>query len=124
MAKFAHANVLQNGPAYIKANANKMMLVSAYTVGDSLATCNSNKLAEVTMASGDYTFSASGSDQVLTTATKTGTATATAASPNLHFVFHDGTNVLWVTDETTDQPITSGNPVDFPALPYTAKQPT
>ena len=45
---------------------------------------------------------------------------------DLHFCFVDTTNskVLWVTDETTDQTITSGNPVTFPSLVYTANQPT
>jgi hypothetical protein len=31
--------------------------------------------------------------------------------------------VLWVTEETSGQTITSGNPVNFPSLVYTAKQP-
>ncbi len=43
---------------------------------------------------------------------------------DLHLSFDDGSaNVLWVTDETTNQVITSGNPVDFPVLVYTAVQP-
>jgi hypothetical protein len=32
--------------------------------------------------------------------------------------------VLWVTDETSDQAITSGNTVNFPQLTYTSNQPT
>lgn len=44
---------------------------------------------------------------------------------DLHISFDDGVaNVLWVTDETTNQPITFGNPIDFPAVVYTAIQPT
>lgn len=35
MAKWVHADVLDNGIAYIKANCNKMALVSSYTLGDS-----------------------------------------------------------------------------------------
>jgi hypothetical protein len=43
---------------------------------------------------------------------------------DLHISFDDGAaNVLWVTDETTNQPITFGNPIDFPAVVYTAVQP-
>ena len=35
MAKWVHADALDNGIAYIKANCNKMALVSAYSAGDS-----------------------------------------------------------------------------------------
>jgi hypothetical protein len=127
MAKWAHADVLDNGPAHIKANATKQLLISAYAFGDSYATVTANKLAEVTMASADYTLASAGNDRALTTASgKSANATASASgTPNLHIAFTDGSSkVLWVTDETTDQAITSGNPVDFPQLTYTGKQPT
>jgi hypothetical protein len=46
-------------------------------------------------------------------------------SDDLHFAFTDGSaNVLWVTDETSNQAITSGNTVNFPQLTYTCNQPT
>ena len=32
--------------------------------------------------------------------------------------------VLWVTNETSGQSITIGNPVSFPSLVYTVNQPT
>jgi hypothetical protein len=45
-------------------------------------------------------------------------------SDNLHFAFTDGVSkVLYVTDEASNQPITTGNSVDFPALVYTSGQP-
>lgn len=127
MAKWVNANVLDSGTNYIKSNATKMLLISAYTAGDSYATVVANKLnAGVTMASGDYTLGSSGSNRTLTTASgKTDTATASSATPNLHIAFTDGAaNVIWVTDETSDQAITSGNTINFPALVYTANQPT
>ncbi|MBP9803314.1 MAG: hypothetical protein KBE22_00215 [Candidatus Accumulibacter sp.] len=127
MAKWVRSGVLDNGLNDIKTNATKMYLLSAYTAGDSYATVIGNALnAGVTMASGDYTLASSGSNRTLTTASgKTGTATASAASPNLHIAFTDGSAaVIWVTDETSDQAITSGNTVNFPALVYTSNQPT
>lgn len=125
MPKFAHADVLDGGLNAIKSGAIRMLLISAYTAGDSYATVTGNKLAEATMASGDFTLSSSGNNRVLTTATKTATATATAATPNLHIAFTDNVSkVLWVTDEISDQPVTSGNPVNFPAVTYTSNQPT
>jgi hypothetical protein len=62
----------------------------------------------------------------LTTAAKSGTATAgSGAAPDLHIAFTDNASrVLWVTDETSDQVITSGNMVAFPPLTYTSTQPS
>lgn len=127
MAKWVRSGVLDNGLTDIKTVATKMLLISAYTAGDSYATVFANKLnAGVTMAPADFVLAASGSNRTLTTATgKSDVATVTAAAPNLHIAFTDGSaNVIWVTDETSDQPITSGNTINFPALVYTSNQPT
>lgn len=127
MAKFAHNDVLDQGPNLIKTAATKMMLISAYTAGDSYATVTAAKLAEVTMASGDYTLSSSGSNRLLTSGSGKSAAASAGASgtPDLHIAFTDGSSrVLWVTDETTNQAVTAGNIINFPALVYTANQPT
>ena len=125
MAQWAHADVLDNGINYIKTNCNKMALVSAYTNGDSYATVNGNILAEVTMTSADFTLGTSGSDRTLTTASgkQDTSANATGAASHIAFVDTVASKVLWVTEETSGQTITSGNTVTFPSLVYTAKQP-
>lgn len=127
MAKWVRSGVLDNGLNDIKNTATKMLLIKAYTLADSYATVVSNIVAEVTMVSGDYTLGSSGSNRTLTTASgKSATASANSgATPDLHFAFTDGTaNVIWVTDETSDQVVTSGNTVNFPQLVYTSNQPT
>lgn len=128
MAKWVRSGVLDSGLNDIKTNATKMLLLSAYTAGDTYATVIANKLnAGVTMVSGDFTLAAAGNNRTLTTAAgKTDPATVSAGgTPNLHIAFTDGvSNVIWVTDETTDQAITSGNPINFPSLTYTNNQPT
>ena len=127
MAKWVRSGVLDNGLNDIKNNATRMLLISAYTAGDSYATVFANRLAEATMVNGDFVLSSSSSNRVLTTAAgKSATASATAGgSPDLHIEFTDGTaNVIWVTDETSNQPITSGNTVNLPQLTYTSNQPT
>lgn len=127
MAKWVRSGVLDNGLNDIKTNATHMLLIKAYTLADSYATVVGNIVADVTMVSGDYTLANSGSNRTLTTASgKSATASAgSGASPNLHFAFTDGTaNVIWVTDETSDQVVTSGNTVNFPQLVYTSNQPT
>jgi hypothetical protein len=127
MTKYAHPDVLDNGPNYIKTNCNKMALISAYTFGNSYSTVNAAILAEVTMTSGDFTNGSSGNDRTLTTASgKTdASANASGGSASNHLAFVDTVNskVLWVTEETSGQAVTAGNPVNFPSLVYTSKQP-
>lgn len=125
MAKYAHPDVLDQGPNYIKTNCNKMAVVSAYTFGATYATVNGNILAESAMSSSDFTLGTSGNDRTLTTASGKSDASANATGAASHIAFLDTVNskVLWVTEETSGQTITSGNPVNFPQLVYTAKQP-
>ncbi len=130
MAKWVDSDVLDLGINRIKTNANAMWLIKAYAAGDSYATVSGNMVAEVAMASGDYTLAAGGSSsRTLTTASGKSDSSANAnsgASPDLHIAFVDTTNskVLWVTDETSNQVITAGNPVNFPSIVYTSNQPT
>lgn len=128
MAKYAHPDVLDNGPNFIKANCNKVCVIPSYTVGASYATVAAAILAEATLTSTDFTLSSSGNDRVLTTAAgkQDSSANATGGSATNHIAFLDTVNskVLWVTEETSGQVITAGNPVTFPSLTYTAKQPT
>lgn len=127
MAKWVRSGVLDNGLNDIKNTATAMVLLKAYSAGDSYATVAGNIIASVTMTSGDYTLGSSGSNRTLTTASgKSATASANSgATPNLHIGFTDGSaNVIWVTDETSDQVVTSGNTVNFPVLVFTANQPT
>lgn len=126
MAKWVNSAVLDNGLNQIKNNATHMLLISAYSAGDSYATVVGNKLADVTMTGTDFTLGTSGSNRTLTvTSGKTATATASASgSPDLHIAFTDGSAIVeWVTDETSNQAITSGNTITFPGPVYTSTQP-
>lgn len=128
MAKYAHQQVLDNGLNYIKTNCNKVALISSYTIGDSYATVTGRILAEATMASTDFTLASSGNDRTVTSAAgkSDAAANATGGSATNHIAFLNttGSEVLWVTEETTGQVVTAGNPVNFPSLVYTAQQPT
>lgn len=128
MAKYANPAFLDGGFTAFKANVNQMVLLKAYTAGDSYATTTANLLASVAMATGDFTLTgADAAARVMTSAVKTGvTASASSgASPALHVVFRDTVNsiVYWAT-EATNQVVTSGNTVNFPAVTYTSGQPT
>ena len=129
MTFFAHADVLDNGPAFIKAHCTKIALLSTYAFGQNYATVVANILAEVTVDSDDFTLS-NGTDNARKLVSAGGLsdsmANATAAaSATKHFAFLDvaGAKVLWVTPEASGQAITAGNAVTFPALEYHAFQP-
>lgn len=78
MAKWVHSDVQDGTLSAVRASAIKMLLISGYTAGDSYATVLGKKVAEVTMASGDFTLSTSGTSRVLTTASgKSAIATGT-----------------------------------------------
>lgn len=126
MAKYLHPDVLDNGPQFIKTNCNKVILTSAYAFGATYATTIAGLLAEATMTSADFTLGTSGNDRTLTTASGKQDSAANASGSASHIAFVDTVNskVLWVTEETSGQSITTGNPVTFPALVYTSKQPT
>lgn len=131
MTTYAHSDVLDNGPSYIKTNCDKVILISAYS--STYATVNgANKVAEATLVTGDFALSgADGAARVLT-ATLTGKSGGNAGQTvnpgtGMHVAFVDTANskVLYVTTESSDQTITSGNPVQFNSNPtYTASQPT
>lgn len=126
MAQFASSNVLDNGINHIKNNAQRIVLLSAYVAGDSYAVVTGNILAEAATAPANYTVAASGSNRTVTSAAGLEDASANASGTSSHIAFLNdtGTDVLWVTSETSAQAITAGNPVTFPSLTYTAQQPT
>ncbi len=67
MAKYAHADVLDGGLNAIKNSAIRMLLLKAYTAGDSYATVTGNAICTIAMVSGDYTLSgADNAPRVLT----------------------------------------------------------
>ena len=126
MAKWANADIQDGGLTALKTTALRMILIKAYTAGDSYATVVGNAVCTIVMASGDFTLSgAAGATRVNTVAAKSGTAAANSgAVPDLHVALTDNVSkVLLVTDELTDQTVVIGNTVNFPAWTYSIPQP-
>ena len=126
MAKWANADVLDGGLNAVKNVALRMILIKAYSPGDSYATVVGNAVCTIVMASGDFTLSGTaGSPRVCTVAAKSGTAAANSGGvPDLHVALTDNVSkVLLVDDEITDQSVLIGNTVNFPAWTYTIPQP-
>lgn len=131
MPRFAHTDVLDNGPQYIKTNCNKVVLVSQYDT--TYTGCNATyKVAEATLVTGDFAIAGAAGAARTLTATLTGKAggnalLAVADGTNMHLAFLDTvtSKVLYVTEESSNQPITLGNPVTFNSNPtYASNQPT
>jgi len=74
--------------------------------------------ADVTLA--DKT----GGGREVTVAAKSGTCAITlAAGSNLHYALYDTTRLLYVSDETSNQALTSGNPLNFPTFSFGSSDP-
>ena len=134
MAKWANASVLDGGSDSVRTLAGtasrvKMHVIKAYSAGDAYATVvTTNSCGSVDMVAGDFVQSgAAGAARVTTIGAKNITLNANSgAGPNLHIAVVDSTGsaVLLVTDETSDQVLTSGNTFNVPSWTYTVGQPT
>jgi hypothetical protein len=134
MAKWANSLVLDGGSDYIRGLAAtpdriKMHVIKAYSAGDNYSTTvTTNSCGSVSLANTDLVQSgAAGAARVTTVGAKAITLGASSgAGPNLHIAIVDltGTTVLLVTDETTDQVLTSGGTFNVPSWTYTVGQPT
>jgi hypothetical protein len=133
MAKWANITVLDGGSDSIRTLAGtaarvKMHVIKAYTAGDAYATVvTTNSCGSVDLVAGDLVQSgAAGAARVTTVGAKSISLTASSgATPNLHIAIVDstGSSVLLVTDETSDQVLTSGGSFSLPSWTYTVSQP-
>lgn len=134
MAKYMHPNLMDFGLDYIRASIAggatvKVHVIKAYSQGDSYATTSGNSIGSVALATGDLALADQGTlGRQVTVASKSITAASgnSGATPNLHQAVLDETNsrVLFVTDETTDQVVTSGNPITTFAMVLKTNQPS
>lgn len=113
MAKSVHDDVLDGALNIVKNNANLMIACSAEPTTRAEAV-TTYALADVAMASGDFT-NANGdtNGRKLTVGAKAGVTVDTGGTAT-HIALVDGTRLLYVTT-CTSQVLTGGNTVDFPA---------
>lgn len=132
MAKWANALVLDGGSDLIRTRAGtaarvKQHVIKAYAANDSYATVTGNSCGSVDMVVGDFVQSgAAGASRTTTVGAKAITLTANSgAGPNLHIAIVDSVSseVLYVTDETSDQVLTSGGTANVPAYTFVIPQP-
>jgi hypothetical protein len=106
--------------------ATTVRLLDTYSQGDTFSEVNGNTIAQVAILPGDFTGPASsGNHRRLTFSGKTcPSADSPSSAQDLHIALCSATVVLAVTDETSDQTITAGNPVTFPQFYMQSSQPT
>ena len=127
MAKYHHPSVLDSGLTLIKTNTQRVALIKNYAVGDAYATVTGNIIAVATTVSADFTLADQGTlGRKVTSTAKAPVATVTSlVTDDLHFALLNDTNsqVLAVTDESSNQIVTVGNTVNIPALVFNFNQP-
>jgi len=131
MAKTFHNDLFDKGLSEVTAAATAgtlrlvlcsqqpLTLADASTLYDT--TANKYRVSDaITVAAGDVSIAdKTGGGREVTVATKAGAAQATiAAGFNLHYALYADTRLLMVSDETSDQALTSGNPITFPEFKF------
>ena len=134
MAKGANLLVLDGGSDLIRTRAGtaariKQHVIKAYSAGDSYATVVANSCGSSDMVPGDFVQSgAAGAARTTTVGAKSGVSVTanSGAGPDLHVAIVDSvsSDVLLVTDETSNQVLTSGNTMNVPSWTYVVGQPT
>lgn len=134
MAKWANSLLLDGGSDLIRTRAAttdriKMHVIKAYAGGDSYSTVvTTNGCGSVSMVAGDFVQSGgAGAARTTTVGAKSISLSANSgATPNLHIAIVDSVSseVLLVTDETSDQVLTSGGTFNVPSWTYAVGQPT
>ncbi len=131
-AKWANASILDGGSDLVRTLAAtlakvKMHVIKAYTPGDTYATAiTTNSCGSVDMVAADFVQSSIGSNRRTTLPAKAILLTASSwAAPDLHIAIVDSVAgvVLFVTDETSNQVITSGNTFNVPTWSFDFNQP-
>jgi len=122
MAKSVNATVLDQALNYIKNNANLMTVCTSQPTTRTEAV-TTYALADVAMATGDFTLAAGDtSGRKVTTAAKTG-ITIDANGTAQHVALTSATELLLVTT-CTSQALNTGGTVDVPAWKWEINNPT
>ncbi len=122
MARSVHDDVLDGATGIIKNNCNLMTACNAQPTTRTEAV-TTYALADVAMASGDFTQGDGDTNGRKVAVAAKSTVTIDTTGDATHVALVDGTRLLFVTTCTT-QTLTSGGTVDFPTWDYELADPT
>jgi len=132
MSLYLHPDILDNGLSTLSDAASLTMSVcqgapTTRAEASGLLSGAGNRVSnEITVAGADVALGngATAQQRRVTIDPQTGTvAESVSASPDLWVAVYDGTRLLMVTDEVTDQTLTAGNPITIPETRVTFVQP-
>lgn len=112
MAKWSHTDVIDGALNIIKNNANLMVLCSAQPTNRTEAV-STYALADVAMASGDFTISTGDVSGRKCTVAAKNNVTVDTTGTGTHIALVDDTRLLFVST-TSSQGVTQGNSVNLP----------
>lgn len=123
MGKWTNDSVMDAALNIIKTGATAMHVCTTLDATPTRAEVLAASLANVAMATGDFTLAdGTTSGRKFTTTAKNGVS-VTASGTAVNIAVIDGTNALDVTD-CTSQALTSGNTVNVPAWTHEIGDPT
>lgn len=123
--KYAHPDVLDNGPAFIRNTATHALLLPGFTTTMTYAQAVTSALLDVPVTASDFVLSNEGTGRKLVFGGGAGTASNTvAAGAPLQIALTDGASrILWVDEEASHRGINAGQAYTLPSLTYLAPQP-
>lgn len=113
----------------IRTGVNEIRLLETYTQGDDWSTVNGNTISTVAVTTGNFDTPQDAGTLArrltFTGASDPSSANGSTGSPNLHIALVDSgsTKTVAVTNETSNQPITQGNPITYPSFFLQVSQP-
>ena len=123
MATYLHPDIFDNGLTELSSGTDMSIVVcdGAPTTRDEASTLLSGDgyrvSDEITLDADDVTLESVTDGRQATIAEQTGSvAEDTTDTPELWVAIYDDTRLLVVTDETSDQSLTEGNPLTIPAF--------
>lgn len=123
MSVYEHPDVIEKGPQEIKDAAERVILLDAFTTDYTEATtapATGKALADVAVASGDWTLAAATPDgRKITMTAKTGVPVDESGSGDHFAVVDDSTSRLLLVTETDDvYSVTAGQTATFKGWSY------
>lgn len=123
--KYIHPDVLDNGPAHLRASATRALLLPSFTADTTYAQAIAGAIMNVPISSTDFVLSNEGQGRKVVFTGAIGQAGATlAAGAPLHIALVDnGGRILLVNDEASRVAIATGSRYKIPAITYVQPQP-
>lgn len=123
--KYVHPDVLDNGPAHLRINATRALLLPDFVETQTYAQIVASALASATISPIDFTLSDDGTGRkvVFGGATMAASKSLLGGQP-LHIALTDGSaRILMVDAESSHPPIVVGQTYSIPTMTYSVKQP-